>query len=63
MNFQASQDNILEWKGFSCFFCTFALYLFAVCVMIKKPFEQWLYEEVELAFGLERVEDLPALEA
>ena len=29
--------------------------------MIKKPFEQWLYEEVELAFGLERIEDLPAL--
>lgn len=30
--------------------------------MIKKPFEQWLYEDVELEFGLERIEDLPALQ-
>jgi hypothetical protein len=30
--------------------------------MIKRPFEQWLYEDVELVFGLERIEDLPALQ-
>lgn len=31
--------------------------------MIKRPFEQWLYEDVEIEFGLERVEDLPTLQA
>jgi hypothetical protein len=29
--------------------------------MIRKPFEQWLYEEVEIAFGLERIQDHQAL--
>jgi hypothetical protein len=29
--------------------------------MIKKPFEQWLFEEVELAFGIDRIEGLDAL--
>ncbi len=30
--------------------------------MIKRPFEQWLFEDVEIAFGLERIENLPALQ-
>ncbi|MCU0445381.1 MAG: hypothetical protein MUE85_10720 [Microscillaceae bacterium] len=29
--------------------------------MIRKPFEQWLFEEVELTFGIDRVENLPSL--
>ncbi len=29
--------------------------------MIKRPFEQWLYEDVEIAFGLDRIEGLNAL--
>ncbi|MDX2049697.1 MAG: hypothetical protein SFT93_00750 [Rickettsiaceae bacterium] len=30
--------------------------------MIKRPFEQWLYEDVEIEFGFERIKNLPALE-
>ena len=29
--------------------------------MIRRPFEQWLFEEVEIAFNIERVKNLPAL--
>ncbi|MEM9847019.1 MAG: hypothetical protein AAF847_03955 [Bacteroidota bacterium] len=29
--------------------------------MITKPFEQWLFEDVELVFDIERVKNLPAL--
>ncbi len=29
--------------------------------MIRKPFEQWLSEEVEIAFNIERVRNLPTL--
>ena len=29
--------------------------------MIRKPFEQWLFEEVEIAFNIERIDNLPAL--
>jgi hypothetical protein len=29
--------------------------------MIRRPFEQWLFEEVEITFGIDRVENLPAL--
>ena len=29
--------------------------------MIRKPFEQWLFEEVETAFNIERIKNLPAL--
>ncbi len=29
--------------------------------MIRKPFEQWLFEEVEIAFNIERINNLPAL--
>ncbi|MCU0445385.1 MAG: hypothetical protein MUE85_10740 [Microscillaceae bacterium] len=29
--------------------------------MIKRPFEQWLYEEVELTFGIDRVHEHKAL--
>jgi hypothetical protein len=29
--------------------------------MIKRPFEQWLYEDVEIEFGLKRIKDLPIL--
>ena len=29
--------------------------------MIRKPFEQWLFEEVEIAFNIERIKNLPAL--
>ena len=30
--------------------------------MIKKSFEQWLYEDVEITFGIERIEDLPIMQ-
>jgi hypothetical protein len=29
--------------------------------MIKRPFEQWLYEDVEIEFGIERVKNLPTM--
>ena len=29
--------------------------------MIKRPFEQWLFEDVEIAFGLERIKDFSVL--
>ncbi|TAE67447.1 MAG: hypothetical protein EAZ85_15065 [Bacteroidetes bacterium] len=29
--------------------------------MIKKPFEQWLYEDVEIEFGIERIKNLNIL--
>lgn len=29
--------------------------------MIKRPFEQWLYEDVEIEFGIERIKNLPAM--
>ena len=29
--------------------------------MIKRPFEQWLFEDVEIEFGIERVKNLPTL--
>lgn len=29
--------------------------------MIKRPFEQWLHEDVEIEFGINRVKNLPAL--
>ncbi|MGB0930252.1 MAG: hypothetical protein ACPGVB_05725 [Chitinophagales bacterium] len=30
--------------------------------MVKRPFEQWLFEEVEIEFGLDRVKKMPQLE-
>jgi hypothetical protein len=30
--------------------------------MVKRPFEQWLFEDVEIEFGLYRVKNLPTLE-
>ncbi len=29
--------------------------------MIKRPFEQWLFEEVEIEFGIDRIEEMPEL--
>lgn len=29
--------------------------------MIKQPFEQWLFEDVELAFGIQPIKNMPAL--
>lgn len=29
--------------------------------MIKRPFEQWLFEDVEIEFGIERVKNLPLM--
>jgi hypothetical protein len=29
--------------------------------MIKRPFEQWLYEDVEIEFGIERIKNLPTM--
>jgi len=29
--------------------------------MVKRPFEQWLFEDVEIEFGIERIEDFPQL--
>jgi hypothetical protein len=29
--------------------------------MIKRPFEQWLFEDVEIEFGVERIKDMPLL--
>ena len=29
--------------------------------MIRKPFEQWLFEDVEIAFNIERIKNLPLL--
>ncbi|TAD97157.1 MAG: hypothetical protein EAZ97_12910, partial [Bacteroidetes bacterium] len=29
--------------------------------MIKRPFEQWLFEDVEEVFGIERVKEIPVL--
>ncbi|MDX2303409.1 MAG: hypothetical protein NW226_11445 [Microscillaceae bacterium] len=29
--------------------------------MIKRPFEQWLFEDVEIEFGIERIKDMPLL--
>ena len=29
--------------------------------MIKRPFEQWLFEDVELTFGIDRDKQMPAL--
>ncbi len=29
--------------------------------MIKRPFEQWLFEDIEIEFGIERIEDLDIL--
>lgn len=29
--------------------------------MIKRPFEQWLFEDVEIEFGLERIKNMPEL--
>ncbi|MDX2302105.1 MAG: hypothetical protein NW226_04860 [Microscillaceae bacterium] len=28
--------------------------------MIKRPFEQWLFEDVEIEFGITRIDDLPS---
>ncbi|MGB0838858.1 MAG: hypothetical protein ACPGXL_01900 [Chitinophagales bacterium] len=30
--------------------------------MIKRPFEQWLFEDVEMEFGIKSVDNMPALE-
>ncbi|MEM9884829.1 MAG: hypothetical protein AAF849_02985 [Bacteroidota bacterium] len=30
--------------------------------MVNRPFEQWLFEDVEIEFGLERIKKLPELE-
>ena len=29
--------------------------------MIKRPFEQWLFEDVEIEFGLKRIKNMPQL--
>ena len=29
--------------------------------MVIRPFEQWLFEDVEMEFGIERAEDMPQL--
>ncbi len=29
--------------------------------MVKRPFEQWMFEDVEIEFGLDRVKDMPQL--
>ena len=30
--------------------------------MIKRPFEQWLFEDVEIEFGINRIDNMPELE-
>ncbi len=41
-------------------FCIFALNQISE-KMIRRPFEQWLFEDVEIAFGIERIKNMPLL--